>query len=211
MSYSDNEVFRSANLLVELHGDEAVAKARDIVRTMRVGDDTKAEPDTLYGAMHLAREVMLKTSMKAPLGILRPPLSMASPTRTTRMVRIGSAAPPRRRARLRLSATARKCVTTYWSTISSRSPRACFGNGATARCWARPAVPRASPRRHSSSRRSFRRPRKSSYRRDSVRLPTVWFDIAATRKACPDVAFTPLDEGIARVHTELSGHKPEPA
>jgi hypothetical protein len=35
MTETDIEIFRSANLFVELRGDDAVAKARDIVRMMR--------------------------------------------------------------------------------------------------------------------------------------------------------------------------------
>lgn len=44
MTTSDLEIFRSANLFFELHGEEAVAKARDMVRTMRErGDNDGAD------------------------------------------------------------------------------------------------------------------------------------------------------------------------
>ena len=39
MTDPDVEIFRSANLFVVLHGDEAVTKARDMVRTMRERGD----------------------------------------------------------------------------------------------------------------------------------------------------------------------------
>jgi UDP-glucose 4-epimerase len=37
-------------------------------------DDTKAEPGSPYGAMHLAREVMLKSTMGGALAVIRPTL-----------------------------------------------------------------------------------------------------------------------------------------
>ena len=39
MTALDPEIFRSANLFLELHGDDAVAKARDIVRAMQERGD----------------------------------------------------------------------------------------------------------------------------------------------------------------------------
>ena len=40
----DIDVFRSANLFIELHGDDAVAKARDMVRSMQErGDNAGAD------------------------------------------------------------------------------------------------------------------------------------------------------------------------
>ncbi len=40
----DAEIFRSTNLFVELHGDEAITKAREMVRTMRErGDNDGAD------------------------------------------------------------------------------------------------------------------------------------------------------------------------
>jgi hypothetical protein len=44
MAASDLEIFRSANLYLELHGDDAVAKARAMVRAMRErGDNNGAD------------------------------------------------------------------------------------------------------------------------------------------------------------------------
>jgi hypothetical protein len=44
MAEPDLEIFRSANLFVELHGEEAITKARDMVRTMRErGDNDGAD------------------------------------------------------------------------------------------------------------------------------------------------------------------------
>jgi hypothetical protein len=44
MTVSDLEIFRAANLYVEWHGDEAVAKARETVRTLQErGDNDNAD------------------------------------------------------------------------------------------------------------------------------------------------------------------------
>jgi len=44
MTVSDLDIFRSANLHLEQHGDQAVAKAREMVRTMkRRGDHDGAD------------------------------------------------------------------------------------------------------------------------------------------------------------------------
>jgi hypothetical protein len=44
MTPSDLEIVRSATLFLELHGEEAITKARDMVRTMRErGDNNDAD------------------------------------------------------------------------------------------------------------------------------------------------------------------------
>ena len=44
MPEADIDIFRSANLFVELHGENAVTKAREMVRTMRErGDNDGAD------------------------------------------------------------------------------------------------------------------------------------------------------------------------
>ena len=42
--------------------------------TQWVSDDTKAEPNSPYGAMHLTREVLLKSTMAGVLAVIRPTL-----------------------------------------------------------------------------------------------------------------------------------------
>jgi nucleoside-diphosphate-sugar epimerase len=62
--------------------------------TQWVSDDTKAEPSAPYGAMHLTREVMLKSSMAGVLAVIRPTLvygfadthSSYGPNRFRRMI-----------------------------------------------------------------------------------------------------------------------------
>ena len=44
MTVSDLDIFRSANMYLELHGEEAIAKARDMVRAMKEsGDNDSAD------------------------------------------------------------------------------------------------------------------------------------------------------------------------
>ena len=44
MTVSDLDIFRSASMYLELHGDQAVAKAREMVRTMKErGDNDGAD------------------------------------------------------------------------------------------------------------------------------------------------------------------------
>ncbi|HEX9431441.1 MAG TPA: NAD(P)-dependent oxidoreductase [Burkholderiales bacterium] len=65
----------------------ALGRARDIVHVVNISSDAVyadsphplteescASPNTLHGVMHLAREVVLNTSVKAPLAHLRPSL-----------------------------------------------------------------------------------------------------------------------------------------
>ena len=61
----------------------------------RITEETCAQPPDLYGVMHLAREVMLKTEVQAPLAVLRPtlvygaddPHNSYGPNRLRRMAR----------------------------------------------------------------------------------------------------------------------------
>src|SRR5579863_3075593 len=74
------------NLAMGYHFAAAAAKAacRHVVYfssdavysddTQRVSDDTKAEPGSPYGAMHLTREVLLKSAMAGVLAVIRPTL-----------------------------------------------------------------------------------------------------------------------------------------
>ena len=53
---------------------QVVYFSSDSVYPMRVGlisEESCAEPDDLYGVMHLAREMMIKSSTKAPVAVLR--------------------------------------------------------------------------------------------------------------------------------------------
>lgn len=74
----------------------------------------------LHGVMHLAREVMLRSSVKAPLALLRSALAPQARTKgMDRTVSAGSPPPVRTSC---CSARARSAATTFWSTmwLSSR-------------------------------------------------------------------------------------------
>jgi len=80
--------------------DHVVYFSSDAVYPLRgglVNEESCAEPTDLYGAMHLARELMLKQAVKAPLAVLRPSLVFGAgdthnsygPNRFRRMAREG--------------------------------------------------------------------------------------------------------------------------
>jgi UDP-glucose 4-epimerase len=66
-------------------------------RTGLVNEESCAEPDNLYGVMHLARELMVKQTVKSPVAVLRPTLifgagdthSSYGPNRFRRMAKQG--------------------------------------------------------------------------------------------------------------------------
>ena len=86
-------------------------------RSGLINESSCAEPADLYGAMHLAREIMVRHAIKAPVAILRPTLIYGAhdthnsygPNRLRRMAAQGRAhhasAPVRRRATTSRSAT----------------------------------------------------------------------------------------------------------
>ena len=60
--------------LAKVVPSQVVYFSSDSVYPMRVGlisEESCAEPDDLYGVMHLAREMMIKSSTKAPVSVLR--------------------------------------------------------------------------------------------------------------------------------------------
>ncbi len=63
--------------LAKVTPSHVVYFSSDSVYPMRVGlisEDTCAEPEDLYGMMHLAREMMVKSATKAPVAVLCPTL-----------------------------------------------------------------------------------------------------------------------------------------
>ncbi len=75
------------NLAIARTLAKALRRARDLVHVVNISSDAVyadskvplteescASPDTLHGAMHLAREIVLKGELKAPLANLRPTL-----------------------------------------------------------------------------------------------------------------------------------------
>ena len=165
-------------------------------------------PSTLHGMMHAARELMLKSSVKAPFAALRPtliygaadPHSGYGPNRFRRQAAKGEPIAifgegEERRDHVLVEDVAKLAVLIL-RRRSAGALNAVTGESVSfhdvARLVAaqhRPAVdvvsvPRPGPRPHLLHRH---------------------FDITACLKAFPDFHFTPLAEGIARVH----GQRPE--
>ena len=88
-------------------------------------EESCAEPNSLHGAMHLAREVMLKSALTAPLAILRPTLlyGAADPHNGYGPNRFGGSPPPDRTSFC--SAKARSSATTCSSMTWQRSSDGC--------------------------------------------------------------------------------------
>ena len=66
MTVSDLDILRSANMYLELHGDQAVAKAREMVRTMKERGDNDGA-DTWLRII-----VAIETMRRGPDGALSP-------------------------------------------------------------------------------------------------------------------------------------------
>lgn len=169
-----------------------------------LSEASPAEPSSLHGAMHLAREVMLREACRAPLAVLRPTLIYGDgdphngygPNRFLRLaaggkdivlfgdgeerrdhVLIDDVAEVARLALLRRSRGVLNIATgTVWSFRE-------VAEKVAARFDPPPAIkggPRRGPMPH------------GGYRP---------FDIALCKRAFPEFAYTPLDEGLARIRS----------
>lgn len=164
-----------------------------------------ASPETLHGAMHLTRELMLRNDVKAPLAILRPTLLYGAgdphngygPNRFRRLAAAGQdivlfgEGEERRdhvlvddlaelayRCLLRRSRGVLNVATGQVASFRSIAEQvvAIAGTGSAIK-----GLPRRGPMPH------------NGYRP---------FDPSACRAAFPDFRFTPLSEGLARAHRE---------
>ncbi len=171
--------------------------------TERVTDDTKAEPGSPYGAMHLAREVMLKTTVGASLAVIRPTLvyglhdthTSYGPNRFRRMadkdgkITLFGYGEERRDhiliddlVELTLRVLRRRSVGMLLG-VTGRS----FSFGEVAEIVARQYQPAAE---------IVNLPRSN---------PTIFhrhFDITGTLTAFPDMRFVSLEDGVAIVHRQ---------
>lgn len=160
-----------------------------------LNESSCAEPGSLHGAMHLAREVMFRNEIKAPLAILRPTLiyGAADPH--------NGYGPNRFR---RLAAESKEIV--VFGEGEERRDHVWIGDVAelTARVLYRKSKGvlnvatgtvhsfRQIAERFSKNIRTT--PRSGPMPHNGYRP----FDPAATRKAFPDFRYTPLDEGLKR-------------
>lgn len=166
-------------------------------------DETNcAEPGSLHGAMHLAREVMLKAVVKAPLAVLRPSLLYGAadphngygPNRFRRLAMAGEeivlfGEGEERRDHVLIDDVAeliyrtlahRSAGTLNVATGEVHSFRAIAEQ--TAAMAKVPVQVRGTPRQGAMPHNGYRP-----------------FDPAATREAFPDFRYTPLSEGLAKV------------
>lgn len=169
----------------------------------RVTEESGGQPPDLYGMMHLAREVMLRTSTKAPVAVLRPTLVFGSadthnsygPNRFRRMAKkegritlFGGGEETRDHilvddvtALTLLVLRHRSSGTLNLATGRSISFAALARKVAT--LFDRPIEIVTTPRQNPITHRHF--------------------DITVLRKAFPTFVFTPLDDGLAKAHREM--------
>jgi nucleoside-diphosphate-sugar epimerase len=162
-----------------------------------------AQPADLYGAMHLARELMIKSATRAPIAILRPTLVYGAgdthnaygPNRLRRMAHkegrialFGEGEELRDHIAVEDVAALTLLVLRHQSsgTLNLATGRSIsYGDLArkVAALFDRPIDVVGTPRQNPITHRQF--------------------DIAALQKAFPSFVFTPLDEGLARAHREV--------
>jgi UDP-glucose 4-epimerase len=168
-------------------------------------EDSTAAPDTLHGVMHLARETMIRSEIKAPLATLRPTLIYGAgdphngygPNRFRRLAAKGEAivlfgkgeerrdhvliddvAEIAARAIYRRSVGVLNVATGVVTTFREIAERVAASSD---HAIAIRETPRAGPMPHGGFRA---------------------FDIGACHAAFPEFAFTPLAEGLAKVARE---------
>ncbi|MDE1145075.1 MAG: NAD(P)-dependent oxidoreductase [Azospirillaceae bacterium] len=167
-----------------------------------VDEATAAEPGDLYAAMHLSRELMLKP-LDTPLAILRPTLIYGAadthnsygPNRLRRVARADGRITlfgdgEERRDHILVD----DVVELILRTLAARSTgllNLATGQSVSyhdlanrvAACFTRPVDIICTPRKTPATHRHF--------------------DISALRRAFPDFRFTPLDQGLAKVHADM--------
>jgi nucleoside-diphosphate-sugar epimerase len=171
--------------------------------TGRLTETSCAQPNDLYGMMHLAREVMLRTATGAPVAVLRPTLVFGAsdthnsygPNRLRRMahkdgkvVLFGEGEEMRDHVFVEDVAALTLAVLRHRSagTLNIASGQAIsYADLArkVAVLFDRPVVIAGTPRQMPITHRHF--------------------DITVLHKAFPWFRFTPLDDGLARAHREM--------
>lgn len=168
-----------------------------------VSETSCAQPTDLYGVMHLAREVMIKTSAKAPVTVLRPTLIYGAedthnaygPNRLRRMAHrdgritlFGQGEEMRDHiavddvAALALLVLRHRSAGTL-NLATGRSISYADLARKVAALFDKPIDIDGAPRQNPITYRHF--------------------DVTALRKALPTFVFTPLDDGLAKAHREM--------
>jgi len=169
----------------------------------RVSEDTPASPQDLYGAMHYTREIMARSLVKVPLLVLRPTLvygvddthNSYGPNRFRRAARkdgkitlFGGGEETRDHIHVDdLAALTVRCII-HRSTGTL--------NAATGISHSFLEVAQVVVRHFENPVEIVKTPRASP-------ITHRHYDVTGTIKAFPDIRYTPLDEGVARVHREM--------
>jgi nucleoside-diphosphate-sugar epimerase len=171
-------------------------------RAALIDESSCAEPTDLYGAMHLAREIMLKQGAEVPVGILRPTLIYGAgdthnsygPNRLRRMARkdgrivlFGAGEETRDHIYIDdvvalIAQVIRHRSTGILNLASGHSISFAALAEMVARQFPTPVEIAGAPRQSSITHRAF--------------------NVTAIHKAFPEFVFTPLDKGLAQSHRD---------
>jgi UDP-glucose 4-epimerase len=169
----------------------------------RVSEDTSASPQDLYGVMHYTREIMARSLAKVPLLVLRPTLiygvddthNSYGPNRFRRAAQkdgkitlFGGGEEARDHIHVDdVAALALRCLL-HRSTGTL--------NAATGTSHSFYEVAEVVSKQFKNAVEIVRTPRANP-------ITHRHYDVTNTIKAFPDIRFTPLEVGIARVHREM--------
>ena len=192
--------------LAKVVPSQVVYFSSDSVYPMRVGlisEESCAEPEDLYGVMHLAREMMIKSSTKAPVSVLRTTLVYGAddthnsygPNRLRRVAckdgkitLFGQGEETRDHIPVDDVAALSVLVLRHCSTGTL--------NVATGRSISYAEVARKVAA-------LFDKPIEIAGTARQTPITHRHFDVTALRKAFPTFVFTPLEDGLAKAHREM--------
>lgn len=192
--------------LAKVTPSHVVYFSSDAVYPMRVGlisEEACAEPEDLYGMMHLAREMMIKSATKAPVAILRTTLVYGAADTHN------SYGPNR----LRRAACKDGKITLFGQGEETRDHvsvddvaalatlvlrHRSVGTLNVATGW---SISYAELAKKVAA--LFDKPIEIADTARQTSITHRHFDVTAVRKAFPAFVFTPLEEGLAKAHREM--------
>jgi len=192
--------------LTKVTPSHVVYVSSDSVYPMRAGlisEEACAEPEDLYGMMHLAREMMIKSATKTPVAVLRTTLVYGAadthnsygPNRLRRMARKDG-----KIALFGQGEETRDHIlvddVTGLTVLALRHRSAGTLNVATGR-----SISYAELAKKVASR--FDRPVEIIGAARQTPITHRHFDVIALQKAFPTFAFTSLEDGLAKAHREM--------
>jgi len=173
------------------------------IDTARITEETGAQPADLYGVMHLAREVMAKTEVQAPVAVLRPtlvygaddPHNSYGPNRLRRMAR--------KDARITLFGQGEEMRDHILVDDVAELIRLtlCHRSSGTLNLATGRSISYADLARKVAGLFEGRVDIAGTPRQSPVKHRH--FDVVALHKAFPAFTFTPLEAGLAKAHREM--------